>query len=527
MMSETGSDKSNSGKSSAETPKKVIKIGSQREGYQPDVPKEPERPRIDGADAQSWDPPVAESPQPSADEFATKPESAPPESSAPSQSATTPAATSSSEASLDVDVDAPPEKKSFPPPRVQRLSQELQDEIDAALSGVSLDALLEGGAVSDSKSSELEIEKRYPATVVKVHREDVFCTLQGHHEGVCSLRQFTENPELGAIIEVVVKRLNNEDGLYELVLPGASMDIQDWSDVSEGVVVAATVKSHNKGGLECEVNGIRAFMPVSQIDVFRVEDLEPYVGKKFNCVVTEANESRGNLVLSRRAVLEREREAMRAETMGALAVGQVHEGVVRKILDFGCFVDIGGVDGLIHVSKLSWERIKHPSEVVEEGQKVKVVIDKIDVDSGKISLSYRDAVSEHPWQAAAKNFSEGTVVDGTVSKIMDFGAFVRVAAGVEGLVHISELAHHRVVKVGNVVKEGQEVSVKILSIDSASQKMSLSMKQAMAPPPSAEKKQEGDVDEPIRESAVRKKHQGALRGGTDKKTGGEQFGLNW
>ena len=348
-------------------------------------------------------------------------------------------------------------KSRFPPPRVQRLSQELQDEIDAALSGVSMDALLDGGGSSEAKTNEPEIEKRYRATVVKVHREDVFFALPGHHEGVASLRQFAQDPEPGAMIEVVVKRLNTEDGLYELVLPGASMDIQDWSDVSEGVVVEAMIKGHNKGGLECEVNGIRGFMPVSQIDVFRVEDLEQYVGKKFNCVVTEANESRGNLVLSRRAVLEREREAVRAETMGALAVGQVHEGTVRKILDFGCFVDIGGVDGLIHVSKLSWDRIKHPSEVVEEGQKVKVVVDKIDVDTGKISLSYRDAVSEHPWQAAAKTFSEGTVVDGTVSKIMDFGAFVKIAAGVEGLVHISELAHHRVVKVANVVQEGQDV----------------------------------------------------------------------
>lgn len=548
MMSDAGSDKSNSGEPSAaesagET-KRVIKIGSQREGHGPVVPQEPERPKIDGAEAQSWDPPApapkAESLEPAvakpaaAVEVSTTPDSAAAESSV----ADTSSESGSPEGTVDVagaggDAVAPNaagdagEKKSFPPPRVQRLSAELQEEIDAALAGVSMDALLGGGDAGEAKATEPEVEKRYRATVVKVHREDVFFSLPGHHEGVTSLRQFAENPEPGELVEVIVKRLNAEDGLYELALPGASIDIQDWSDVSEGTVVETMVKGHNKGGLECEVSGIRGFMPVSQIDVFRVEDLEQYVGKKFNCVITEANESRGNLVLSRRAVLEREREAVRAETMGALAVGQVHEGTVRKLMDFGAFVDIGGVDGLIHVSKLSWDRIKHPSEVVEEGQKVKVVIDKIDVDTGKISMSYRDAVSEHPWHAAAKNFIEGTVVDGTVSKIMDFGAFVKVATGVEGLVHISELAHHRVVKVQNVVSEGQAVSVKVLSMDPDAQRMSLSIKQAMAPPASASKgKQEPTEEEPVRESAV-KKHEGALRGGTDKKSGGEQFGLKW
>ncbi len=547
-MSDAGSDKSNSGEPSAaesagET-KRVIKIGSQREGHGPVVPQEPERPKIDGAEAQSWDPPApaprAESPESAVAKPAAAVEGAstPDSATAASSGADTGSEAGSPEGTVEVaasggDAVAPNatgdagEKKSFPPPRVQRLSAELQEEIDAALAGVSMDALLGGGDAGEAKATEPELEKRYRATVVKVHREDVFFSLPGHHEGVTSLRQFAENPEPGELVEVIVKRLNAEDGLYELALPGASIDIQDWSDVSEGTVVETMVKGHNKGGLECEVSGIRGFMPVSQIDVFRVEDLEQYVGKKFNCVITEANESRGNLVLSRRAVLEREREAVRAETMGALAVGQVHEGTVRKLMDFGAFVDIGGVDGLIHVSKLSWDRIKHPSEVVEEGQKVKVVIDKIDVDTGKISMSYRDAVSEHPWHAAAKNFVEGTVVDGTVSKIMDFGAFVKVATGVEGLVHISELAHHRVVKVQNVVSEGQAVSVKVLSMDPDAQRMSLSIKQAMAPPASASKgKQEPTEEEPVRESAV-KKHEGALRGGTDKKSGGEQFGLKW
>jgi small subunit ribosomal protein S1 len=278
--------------------------------------------------------------------------------------------------------------------------------------------------------------------------------------------------------------------------------------------------------LECEVHAIRGFIPVSQISLFRVDDLEQFVGEKFTCIVTEANPARGNLVLSRRAVLEREKAEQKEKLLQSLEVGQTREGVVRNIRDFGAFVDLGGVDGLIHISQLSWDRVAHPSEVLEEGQKIKVRIDKIDETTGKIGLSYRDLL-EHPWDHVREKYPENSLVTGTVSKIMDFGAFVRLEAGVEGLVHISELAHHRVVRVGNVVQEGEVVTVKVLSVDTEAQRMSLSIKAAQAQPeePAAPDAAE-ETEEPPREKAV-KPYSGTLRGGTNRKTGGDQFGLKW
>jgi small subunit ribosomal protein S1 len=413
----------------------------------------------------------------------------------------------------------------FPPPRVDRISDDLQQEIDAALGGASIDALL-AGETGSAASTEPEVDKLYKATVVKIHREDCFFALPGSYEAFASLKQFKEVPNVGDEIEVKVVRFNADDGLYEVGIPGASVSIGDWSDIEEGMTVEARITGHNTGGLECEVNNIRGFIPMSQISIYRVEDPEQFVNEKMTCVVTEAKPEKKNLVLSRRAVLEREKEAMKEQTMEALAVGQEREGVISSIKDFGAFVDLGGVDGLIHISQLSWDRVNHPSEVVEVGQKVKVKIEKIDSSNGRIGLSFRDMV-DHPWKKVEQDFSVGAIVKGTVSKIMDFGAFVRLEAGIEGLVHISEVAHHRVVNISTFVKEGQEVEVKVLSIDPDAQRMSLSMKAVQqAPASAADKKKAAEEDEPLREKAT-KGHEGPLKGGTNRPTGGESVGLNW
>ena len=218
-------------------------------------------------------------------------------------------------------------------------------------------------------------------------------------------------------------------------------------------------------------------MPISQIAEHRVENAADYVGKKLTCVITEANPRRGNLVVSHRAILERERESKRQEQLEKIEVGDLLEGVVGTVKDFGAFVDLGGLEGLIHVSELSWERIKHPSEVIEPGQRVKVKVEKIDKQTGKISLSYRDLL-ENPWDAACASLAPGSVITGTITRIAAFGAFVRIAPGVEGLVHVSEIAPHRVSNVASFLNEGQEVQAKVLTIDRDSQKISLSIKQA-------------------------------------------------
>ena len=267
-------------------------------------------------------------------------------------------------------------------------------------------------------------------------------------------------------------------------------------------------------------------MPISQITEYRVEDASEFVDQKLVCLVTEANERRGNLVLSHRAILEREREQKRAEQLAKIEPGDVMEGIVRSIKDFGAFVDLGALDGLIHVSKLSWDRIKHPSEVLEVGQKVKVKLDTVDKETGKIGLSYRDLL-ENPWDAAEAEFAVGSVHKGTVTKIASFGCFVRLAAGIEGLVHVSELAHHRVSKVDAFVSEGQEVDVKVLSFDRDTQKISLSMKAAQKLAEDAAKPKEEEIEEPQRDVAVKPSFDGPLRGGNNRETGGEKFGLRW
>jgi small subunit ribosomal protein S1 len=291
------------------------------------------------------------------------------------------------------------------------------------------------------------------------------------------------------------------------------------------MVVETKITGHNKGGLECEVNHIRGFIPAGQISLFRVEDLAQFVGETMTCVVTEANPERRNLVLSRRAVLEREKAEAKTKLMAELAEGQVREGVVRSLQDYGAFVDLGGVDGLLHVSQLSWQRVKHPNEVLQVGQPIKVKIRKIDAESGKISLAFRD-LSENPWTSALQKYPATTIHDGTVTKIMDFGAFVELEPGVEGLVHISELSHGRVFRVRDVVSEGQQVEVKVLSIDPEQQRISLSMKALQAKPETKKAEAEAaEKDEPPPPPLPKSK--GPLKGGLGRNAGGEQFGLKW
>jgi ribosomal protein S1 len=413
------------------------------------------------------------------------------------------------------------------PSRRSPLSKDLEDELDAALGGdIDLDKFLVGDA-SLQVGHQLTEGQRLLATVVKSHEEFVFVSLGGANEGVLSILQFKQPPAPGDQIEVLVRGYLSDEGLYELTMPGSAIDVSDWSEIREGEVVEATVTGSNTGGLECNVGNIRGFIPASQIAPFRVENFGEYVGQKVLCVISEANERRGNLVLSRRAVLERERVEQRAEKLAAIEVGAAVKGIVRKIMDFGAFVDIGGLDGLLHISQLSWERVKHPSEVLQEGQEIHVRIDKIDPQTGKIGLSYR-SLQEHPWTNIQSRFPIGSLVKGVVSRIADFGAFVKLSTGVEGLIHLSELAHYRVQRVNSVVSEGQEVEVKVLSIEEDKQRMSLSLKAAQTPPPSkADEAEQENVDEVSERKSAPVKNRGPLKGGMGNSSGGERFGLKW
>lgn len=421
---------------------------------------------------------------------------------------------------------AEPAPSKYPPPNVRaQLSPELEAELEAALGGQSLDQLIETS--TEGIAQELAPDSRVTGRVTRQHGDSVFFNLGGHLEGVVKLQQFEEDahPETGAQMELVVVRM--VDGLYELSLPHAAVEVGDWDDVTEGQVVEAAVTGVNKGGLECQVSGIKGFMPMGQISIYRVETPEDYVGQRLACVVTEANRGKGNLVLSHRGVMERERAAKRDKLMAELAPGQVREGVVRSLRDFGAFVDLGGVDGLVHVSKMSWERVNHPSEVLSEGQNVKVKVESVDQETGKIGLSYRES-AENPWDGVDAKYPIGSNVTGKVTKLMDFGAFVRLEAGVEGLIHISELAHGRVMRASDIVSEGQDVEVKVLSVERDKQRIGLSLKALTAGPVKADARP-ADEDMPLPADAPKAptKRQGNLKGGIGAPSGGEKFGLKW
>lgn len=414
-------------------------------------------------------------------------------------------------------------KEQVPVPSKRHTSDEIENELQAALGSVSMDEVL--SKQDPSATEDIDIEGRYKGTVTRIHNDDVFFSLKGRFEGVASARQFKKPPEVGAMTDVIVKAFNEEDGIYELAIPGASISVEDWSDIEVGSIVEARVTGSNTGGLECMVNSIRGFIPASQIAIHRVENLGDYVNKKLTCMVTEAKPKRKNLVLSHRRVLEKELEAVRKESMERLEVGAVVEGKVTRLREFGAFVDIGGVEGLVHISKLSWDRIDKPEDVLKEGDQIKVKIEKVNLENGKISLSYRDTI-EHPWENIEEKFPVDSVIRGTVTRLANFGAFVRLATGIEGLVHISELAHHRVIAVKNIVKEGEEVEVKVLSVDRDGQKIGLSMKATQPVPEKTKEESPAVEEEPQREMAVRKRRK-SLKGGMDRRSGGDSFGLKW
>jgi small subunit ribosomal protein S1 len=243
-----------------------------------------------------------------------------------------------------------------------------------------------------------------------------------------------------------------------------------------------------------DVNGIRGFLPISQIDLFRVENVEQYVNQRLNCMVVEVNPEERNLVVSRRALLEREREEAREKTWQELAEGQVRDGVVRSVKDFGAFVDLGGVDGLVHVSEMSWTRVHDASKVVQPGQHVKVVVLKIDRERRKVGLGMKQ-LEPSPWDDIDARYPVGQVVKGKVTRTADFGAFVELEPAVEGLVHVSELSPNRVRRVTDVVKPDQEVQVLVLNVDKNQRRISLSLKAAHAKAAAEQEKADEEPEE--------------------------------
>ena len=324
-------------------------------------------------------------------------------------------------------------------------------------------------------------------TVVKVDRDEVLLDIGYKTEGVILARELSikhdvdpdEIVSVGDEIEALVLQKEDKEGRLLLSKKRAQYE-RAWGTIErvkeEDGVVTGTVIEVVKGGLILDI-GLRGFLPASLVEMRRVRDLQPYVGRELEAKIIELDKNRNNVVLSRRAYLEQTQSEVRTNFLQTLQKGQVRSGVVSSIVNFGAFVDLGGVDGLVHVSELSWKHIVHPSEVVEVGQEVTVEVLEVDFDRERVSLSLK-ATQEDPWQAFARTHAIGQVVPGKVTKLVPFGAFVRVEDGIEGLVHISELAQRHVEVPEQVAKVGDEVFVKVIDIDLDRRRISLSLKQA-------------------------------------------------
>jgi len=310
--------------------------------------------------------------------------------------------------------------------------------------------------------------------VICVRGKSLFVDLGGKSEGVIPLDQFEgEIPAPGAQIEVIVDHFDTSEGIQHLRLKGAAIEAS-WENLREGVIVEARGTKVIKGGLEVDVDGIRGFMPISQIDLSRVEDAAAYVNQKFKAIVTEANQREKNLVVSRRDLLEQERAEQREKTWAELEVGQVREGTVRSIKDFGAFVDLGGVDGLLPIGEMSWSRIQKVDDLVKTGDKVQVKVIKIDPVARKLTLGLKQ-LTPSPWEKVESEYPRGLMITGKVTKLMEFGAFVELEPGIEGLIHITELSPNRVRRVADIVQAGQEVEVRILKVEPDLKRIALSL----------------------------------------------------
>jgi len=354
-------------------------------------------------------------------------------------------------------------------------------------------------AVNDIGSAEdflAEVEKTLKffndgdlieGTVVKIDRDEVLLDVGYKTEGVIPSRELSikhdidpnEVVSVGDPVEALVLQKEDKEGRLILSKKRAQYE-RAWGDVekikeADGLVTGSVIEVV-KGGLIVDI-GLRGFLPASLIELRRVRDLTPYLGQEIEAKILELDKNRNNVVLSRRALLEQSQSETRSSFLNNLEKGQIRKGVVSSIVNFGAFVDLGGVDGLVHVSELSWKHIEHASEVVEVGQEVTVEVLEVDMDRERVSLSLK-ATQEDPWQAFARTHAIGQIAPGNVTKLVPFGAFVRVADGIEGLVHISELSDKHIDLAEQVVSASQQVFVKIIDIDLERRRISLSLKQA-------------------------------------------------
>jgi small subunit ribosomal protein S1 len=330
--------------------------------------------------------------------------------------------------------------------------------------------------------------------VVKIDRDEILLDIGYKSEGVIPSKELSirhdvdpnEVVTVGDRIEALVLQKEDKEGRLILSKKRAQYE-RAWGRIEETMASGQTIKGPVievvKGGLILDI-GLRGFLPASLVDLRRVRDLQPYIGTELEAKIIELDRNRNNVVLSRRAFLEESQSEGRKKFLENLQKGERRKGTVSSIVNFGAFVDLGGVDGLVHVSELSWKHVDHPSEVVAVGQEVEVEVLDVDLDRERVSLSLK-ATQEDPWKEFERKYKAGEVIPGQVTKLVPFGAFVRVAQGIEGLVHISELSHEHIDTPESVLSVGDEVQVKVVDVDVSRRRVSLSMRQVTPAPAKA------------------------------------------
>lgn len=326
-------------------------------------------------------------------------------------------------------------------------------------------------------------------TIVEVQSDYVLVDINYKSEGLIPMSEFrivegSNSIQPGDEIEVYVDKIENDNGMIVLSKEKADMS-RAWTDISRAAEnqehIEGTVIAKVKGGLSVDI-GVKAFLPGSQIDLRPVRNMDMYIGKKYKFKVIKFNKKRGNIVLSRRALLEEERESLRSQTKDLMKEGSKVKGIVKNVTDYGAFIDLGGIDGLLHITDMSWARIKHPNEVINVGDEIDVVVLKYDTEKERVSLGLKQ-LTEDPWLDTAGKFPVGQKLSGKVVSLTDYGAFIDVGEGVEGLIHVSEMSWTKRVKhPSQIVNVGDEVDVQVLALDQENRRISLGMKQLQPNP---------------------------------------------
>lgn len=341
----------------------------------------------------------------------------------------------------------------------------------------------EANSKRTSESGDVEFGLKR-GRIARVQNDDVFVDLMGPDgklQGVVPLKQFDRPPRIGSIMDFVLDRIDEAEGLVFLSREGA-ISVLAWDQLVRGTHVEARVVATNKGGLELEMAGsIRAFMPASQIDIRHVNELEPFVGQKLSAAVQEVDRRGKRVLLSRRRFLERQRAIKRETLLKELEVDQVREGTVTSVVPYGAFVDLGGIDGLIHISDMSYERVDKPQDVLAPDQHVTVKVLKIDQGGERIRLGLKQ-IEPDPWDGVTDRYKKGDQVSARIVRLADFGAFVELEAGIEALLPLSEMSWKRIGKPDHVGKVGDVLKLAILQIDPGKRRMSMSLKQVQGDP---------------------------------------------